>query len=67
MWLAVAWPLSAGPAAFALGRGWIGYPAYLAAYRPLIRAERAILPFPPATPWDRYCDYCRDAGFAASD
>ncbi len=68
VWLAVGYPLSAGPAAYCLGQGWIVYPVYRTAYAPLIDTERAVWPWPPDTSWDRYCTFCYSAGTdAASD
>jgi len=36
LWLVVAYLLSAFPAGYAHGRGWLGYAAVRAAYRPLL-------------------------------
>jgi hypothetical protein len=61
LWLVLAYPLSAGPAACALGRGWIANSAYHF-YSPLIEAERALWQWPPDTLWDRYCSYFYELG-----
>jgi hypothetical protein len=59
LWPAVVYPLSAGPACYALGRGWIGEDAVGVFYRPAV----AVMELTPLDgPWVRLNTWAMSRG-----